>query len=113
MGLLSLLKRTKSAPAVVEPVMRELPAPVETAPPLPAPEIVPERLSPAEVQQQLFAAIVAGDDELLSTLCHEHRDVIRDNAPAWSVVPDGLRANPAAAEWYERGLHLLLGVCQG
>src|SRR3954463_5058743 len=115
MGLLSLLRRSKSNPTTIEPVMRELPAPAEapletTAPP---PEIVPQPPSPSELRQQLFAAIVAGDDDRLSTLCDEHRELIREHAPAWSVVPDVLRANPAAADWYARGLQLLTRVCLG
>ena len=111
MGLLSLLKRSKSKPADIKPVMRELPAPTESEPP--APEVLPQPPSPTEVRQQLFAAIVAGDDHRLSTLCEAHREIIREHAPAWSAVPDGLRANPAAAEWYARGLQLLLRACLG
>src|SRR4051812_17248326 len=111
MGLLSLLKRTKLKPAVAEPVMRELPAPTEAT--AAVPEIVAQPPTPTEVRQQLFAAIVAGDDQRLSTLCQEHREIIREHAPVWSAVPDGLRANPAAAEWYERGLQLLMRTCLG
>ena len=107
MSLLNLLKRHRTAaPPEVAPVMRELPAPTE-APPVPLPP------SPAELRQKLFDAIARGDEENLTTLCREHREHIQEYAPTWMIVPDGLRANPAAAEWYVRGLSQLTRLCVG
>ena len=108
MSLLNLLKRhRKAAPAEAAPVMRELPAPATEAPPVPLPP------SPAELRQKLFDAIARGDEENLTTLCREHREHIQEYASTWMIVPDGLRANPAAAEWYVRGLSQLTRLCVG
>src|SRR5829696_9174713 len=108
MSLLNLLKRhRKPAPAEAAPVMRELPAPPTEAPPVPLPP------SPAELRQKLFDAIARGDEENLTSLCREHREHIQEYAPTWMIVPDGLRANPAATEWYVRGLTQLTRLCVG
>ena len=105
MSLLNMLKRHRATkPTETVPVLRELPpAPIE-APPAPLPP------SPTELRQKLFDAIARGDDELLTSLCRQHRDHIQEYASTWMIVPDGLRANPAAAEWYKRGLRLLTQV---
>jgi hypothetical protein len=56
----------------------------------------------------LFDAIAKGDERRLSELCREHGQFVRNFAPAWLIVPESLRANPAAARWYGRGLRQLL-----
>jgi hypothetical protein len=108
MSLFNLLKRPRSAkPLEGEPVMRELPVPPTEAPPAPLPP------SPDELRQKLFDAIATRDEAHLTALCQEHREFIREYAPTWMIVPDGLRANPAAAEWYTRGLRQLTTLCAG
>jgi hypothetical protein len=105
MSLLRLIKRNKPggvAPAT--PVMRELVA---------KPQAAVDRAPPSadELRQMLFNAVAAGDEQQLYALCREHRQFIAEYAPLWMMVPDGLRANPAAAEWYTRGLQQLTRLC--
>ena len=108
MSLLNMLKRHRPAkPAESTPIMRELPPAPTEAPPAPLPP------SPAELRQKLFDAIAKGDEEHLTTLCRQHREHIQEYAPTWLIVPDGLRANPVAAEWYTRGLQQLTQLCTG
>ena len=108
MSLMNLLKRHRAVkPVEPAPVMRELPTPSTEAPPAPLPP------SPAELRQKLFDAIAQGDEDHLTTLCREHREHIQEYAPTWMIVPDPLRANPAAAEWYMRGLRQLTQLCTG
>src|SRR5688572_16696279 len=108
MALFNLRKRVKSTAPAATPVvvMRDLPSP-RTAEPPPAPP------TSAELRQKLFDAIATGDESRVTELCREHRDFINEYAPAWMIVPDGLRANPAAAEWYTRGLQQLTRLCAG
>jgi hypothetical protein len=111
MGLFSLLKRPKPprvAPRAV--VMRELPSPKSPAQLMP---IAPPPPTPAELRRQLFDAIAKGDEARLATLCREHRTFINEYAPTWMIVPESLRTNPAAAEWYAQGLQQLTRLSAG
>ena len=102
MALFNLRKRSKAAAVVV----RDLPSP-RPAEPAPAPP------TPAELRQRLFDAIATGDETRIAELCREHRDFINEHVENWMIVPDSLRANPAAAEWYTRGLQQLTRLCAG
>jgi hypothetical protein len=108
MGLFNLRKRAKSTASAATPVvvMRDLPSPRPVAPPPPPP-------TSAELRQKLFDAIASGDEARVSDLCREHRDFIHEYAEGWMIVPDSLRANPAAADWYTRGLQQLTRLCAG
>jgi len=59
----------------------------------------------------LFDAIAKGDEARVTELCRTHRQFVQEQAPTWLVVPDSLRANPAAAKWYGRGLREVLQQC--
>lgn len=102
MSLFGLIKRSKPRPAApTEPVMVELPAPGP----------VSEPMTPSQLRQMLFDAIVRQDELELARLCDEHREMIRAHASDWMDVPHVLHANPAAAEWYARGVRLLAQRC--
>ena len=107
MSLFGLIKRPKSATRAVPatPVMRELPAePAAVTPPQPGP-------SPTDIRQLLFDAIASGDESRLHWLCQEHRETIDRHAGEWMSAPDVLRTNPDAAEWYSRGVRLMMQFC--
>ena len=105
MSLFGLIKRSKPSRAVpAGPVMRELPQPPQQ-PPRPVP-------SSGELRQMLFDAIAQGDEPRLFALCREHRDFVNEYAEVWMIVPDDLLANPAAAEWYRRGVEQLTRLCR-
>jgi len=100
MRLLDLLKRRKPAgmPTTATPVMRELPPGPGAA--LPGP-------SSAALRHMLFDAVAKGDEPRLQRLCREYRPVIQQCLAEWLIVPESIRANAAAAEWYQRGLKQL------
>jgi hypothetical protein len=102
MSLFGLIKRAKPAPppgqATIEPVMRELPPP-------------PALTTPEDVRRMLFEAVAERDEARLAELCRDHRATIDQYLPEWEAIPDALRANPVAAEWYARGLDLLRRFC--
>jgi hypothetical protein len=103
MSLFGLIKRSKPDGNVPPtPVLREL---LDAQPTPPDVETTP---SSAELRQLLFDAIARGDEARVTELCREHRRFVQDYAPMWLIVPDSLRANPAAAKWYGRGLRQLL-----
>jgi hypothetical protein len=104
MGLFDLLKRPKPAHKSPVVVMRELPSPkpAEKAPPPPTSD---------ELRQRLFDAIATGDEIRLAELCRSHRQFIAEYASTWMIVPESLKENPAAAEWYTRGLSRLTQLC--
>ena len=105
MPLFGLKKRPKAPAELIEnPVVRELPTPTDEA------ESV-EVLGSEQLLQLLFDAISAGDDERLSTLCEAHRGTISEHVDTWRIIPDALRANPAAAEWYVQGVERLTRHC--
>jgi hypothetical protein len=105
MSLFGLIRRARDDDKLPStPVLRELPA----AEPLAAAPVAPAPPTSSELRQMLFDAIANGDEARLTTLCREHRKFVQDYAPAWLIVPDSLRANPAAAKWYTRGLRQLL-----
>jgi hypothetical protein len=83
-------------------------APAAADPTTGAPPAAP---SPAEIRQQLFDAIAAGDDERLEALCDEHRDLILSHGPRWLQVPESFRSSPDAYRWYEEGLHAIARFC--
>jgi hypothetical protein len=106
MGLFGLLKRpahAKKSPPVV--VMRELPSPKPA-------EKIPPPPSADELRQHLFDAIATGDEAKVTDLCRMHRQFIAEYAPTWMIVPDSLKENPAAADWYARGFSLLAQLCR-
>ena len=102
MSLFGLIKRAKYDDVKLPstPVLRELSgdksSPAATDP------------SSAELRQMVFDAIAKGDEARVTELCREHRQFVQDYAPTWLIVPDSLRANPAAAKWYGRGLRQVL-----
>jgi hypothetical protein len=103
MSLFGLIKRPKpdEKPSSA-PVLRELPSSKNDKPTAAAAP------SSSELRQMLFDAIATGDEARVTELCREHRQFVQDYAPAWLIVPESLRANPAAAKWYGRGLRELL-----
>jgi hypothetical protein len=104
MSLFGLIKRQKYDDVKLPstPVLRELPDAESTPPPAAAGP------SSSELRQLLFDAIAKGDETRITELCREHRQFVQDYAPRWLIVPDSLRANPAAAKWYGRGLRQVL-----
>ena len=105
MGLFHLRKRPKAAgqPAAAVVVLKDLPSPIPVAR-ASAPQAPP---TPEELRQKVFDAIATGNEARLTELCREHRSFIAEYAPTWMIVPEALRANPAAANWYTRGLEQL------
>lgn len=106
MGLFDLLKRpapAKKPPHVV--VMRELPSPK-------AAEKAPPPTTAEELRQQLLQAVATGDEARLTDLCRTHRDFILESASTWLIVPDTLKDNPAATDWYVRGISQLTQLCR-
>ena len=104
MSLFGLIKRQKYDDVKLPstPVLRELPS----DPPPPSP--VADGPSSTDLRQMLFDAIAKGDEAQVTELCRKHRRFVQDYAPSWLIVPESLRANPAAAKWYGRGLRQVL-----
>ena len=105
MSLFGLIKREKHDDVKLPstPVLRELSGPPVEPPPPPA-----DGPTSAQLRQMLFDAIAKGDEAGVTELCRKHRQFVQDYAPSWLIVPDSLRANPAAAKWYGRGLRQVL-----
>lgn len=114
MPLFGLIKRPKppqpKRSTLTAPVLRDLPPPADPARGA-ARSPAHSSHTPADVRPLLLAAILAEDDAKLAALCQEHRDLIHQQAPTWATVPVDLRANPAAARWYARGMRLLASIC--
>jgi hypothetical protein len=105
MPLFGLKKRPKAPAELIEqPVVREFPTPADE------PKFV-EIVDSEQLLQLLFDAISASDHERLSALCDTHRDTIGEHVDMWRIVPDALRTNPAAAEWYVQGIERLTRFC--
>ena len=118
MGLFDLFKRSRKSPAdaLKSPVIRSLPAPPQGPPQAeaPAPALEPGAPQPPtafELRIMLFDAIATGDEEKLAHICREHHDFLLEYADTWSIVPDALRANAAAARWYGQGFHAIAHFC--
>ncbi len=107
MGLLDLFKRSRKSPAeaLAKPVLRELPAPPALDPPTPQPP------SAAELRIMLFDAIATGDEEKLARLCRDHHNSLLDYLETWSIVPDTLKDNAVAADWYAEGIRAIARFC--
>ena len=69
--------------------------------------------APDEVRRRLFDAVAAGEEEQLAGLCREHWDLLLEHGPGWlsEEVPEPLRSNPRAAEWYGQGLRQIACFC--
>ena len=118
MGLFDLFKRSRKSPAdaMKAPVLRSLPAPAERVAPqaeasAPVEPEAPQPPSAIELRIMLFDAIATGDEEKLAQLCRDHHDFLLEYADTWSIVPDALRENPAAARWYGQGFHVIARFC--
>jgi hypothetical protein len=106
MRLFDLIKRpSRSAAGAQLPVKRELPAPQDTPE-----EVAVTSKSAEDVRQLLFDAIAGGDEARVIELCREHAALIAQHGPIWAIPPVELSENPAAADWYARGLRDLLNI---
>jgi tetratricopeptide (TPR) repeat protein len=55
-------------------------------------------MTPEELQQSLFNAILQDDQQTVIDLCNAHADAIVENFPAWKKVPANVRANEQAVQ---------------
>src|SRR5688500_4572976 len=109
MRLFDLIKRPKRSASTAQlPVMRELPATTEAPQDAAQSPETPLAPSPDEVRDLVFCAIASGDETRVAELCEEHREVIAEHGSAWVRPPIELHANPAAIDWYTRGLSRIL-----
>jgi hypothetical protein len=109
MTLFGWFRKSAHPPAALVPH----PASVEPAPVVPdaATGLPAPTPSVESVRQRLFDAIATGDEERLTTLCREHRDLILAGGAAWLEVPESFRSSAEAYGWYQQGLRAIAEFC--
>ena len=109
MTLFGWFRKSAHPPAALVPQ----PAPLEPAPVVPDPATGLPAPTPSveSVRRLLFDAIATGDEERLTTLCSEYRELILAGGAAWLEVPDSFRSSAEAYGWYQQGLRAIAKFC--
>jgi hypothetical protein len=71
----------------------------------------PKPPAPHDLRRLIFAAAASNDSERLAKIFRENPDGAVEHAVDWMKVPDELRPNPAAVQWYREGLRAVALYC--
>ena len=87
--------------------------PSKTSTSVPAAAPAPESMAPTsdELRRLLFDAATSDDPQELESVCRDHAQGILEHVSAWMRVPDELRSNPEACEWYRSGMLAITRMC--